>query len=99
MKLWLDDIRPAPEGWTRARSVNTAIALMGFYRDNLIDVSLDHDMGDFSDQGGDGVKLVLWMIENNVWPANRPTIHSMNPVGRKNMEALIERYGNYGDCI
>ena len=28
MKIWLDDIRPAPEGFTLAHSVNEAIALI-----------------------------------------------------------------------
>ena len=28
MKIWLDDIRPAPDGFTLAHSVNEAIALI-----------------------------------------------------------------------
>ena len=28
MKIWLDDIRPAPEGFDLAHSVNEAIALI-----------------------------------------------------------------------
>lgn len=28
MKIWLDDIRPAPEGFTLAHSVNEAITLI-----------------------------------------------------------------------
>lgn len=28
MKLWVDDIRPCPDGYTHARSVNEAIRLL-----------------------------------------------------------------------
>jgi len=87
--LWLDDVRPAPEGWVHARSVNGAIALLRVHR--VSEASLDHDLGDYAADGGDGVRLVLWMAEHGVWPA-QVRVHSLNPVGRANMEALITRY-------
>lgn len=93
MKLWLDDIRPAPEGYTHARSVNEAIAL-------LVDVdvthaSLDHDLGDYAEDGGDGYKLVLWMAENDCWPSEGIRVHSANPPGMARMLADIDHYGPY----
>ena len=42
MKLWVDDIRPAPEGWTRARSVTEAIRILATMA--VEEVSLDHDI-------------------------------------------------------
>ncbi len=42
MKLWVDDIRPAPEGWTRARSVTEAIRILATM--SVEEVSLDHDI-------------------------------------------------------
>jgi len=42
-----------------------------------------------------GYDLVKWMAENEVWPKNKPTVHSDNPVGRKNMLGVIDRYGPY----
>ena len=42
MKLWVDDIRPAPEGWTRARSVTEAIRILATME--VSEVSLDHDI-------------------------------------------------------
>lgn len=41
---------------------------------------------------GTGYDLVLWMAEYNHWPAEKPTVHSLNPVGRARMEGTIERY-------
>jgi hypothetical protein len=44
-----------------------------------------------------GKHLVLWMIEHNIWPKNRPIVHSQNPVGKETMVGLIARYGPYED--
>lgn len=40
----------------------------------------------------DGTKLVYWIIDTGNWPAEKPTVHSMNPVGRERMRGMIERY-------
>jgi hypothetical protein len=40
----------------------------------------------------DGSTLVRWIIETGNWPKHRPTVHSMNPVGRMRMMGLIETY-------
>lgn len=43
MKLWLDDCRAAPDGWTRATTVDEAIHLVE--RNVIEEMSLDHDLG------------------------------------------------------
>ena len=110
MNLWLDDLRPAPPGWTHARTVAEATEFMT--EGQVDDMSLDHDLGHVEDCPGcladphdpamvrhidaaNGKHFVLWMIEHNCWPKNKPTVHSMNPVGRETMLALIGRYGPY----
>ena len=40
----------------------------------------------------DGTKLVQWMVSNDVWPSEKPTVHSMNPVGAARMRGLIDTY-------
>ena len=98
MKLWLDDIRKPPPGWLWAKDVGAAIAIVeAFARvdQDWDEASLDHDLGNH--RQGDAGKLLLWMIENDRWPRLRPVVHSMNPVGRRNMEALIDRYGMYNN--
>jgi hypothetical protein len=43
MKLWVDDERPAPQGWRGVRSV--AEAKVYLEQGLVIDMSLDHDLG------------------------------------------------------
>lgn len=33
MKLWIDDVRPAPEGYVWCKSVNKAMFLIEYYED------------------------------------------------------------------
>ena len=45
MKLWIDDIRPAPdESWTVARTVTSAIECVSIFGDSIEEISFDHDI-------------------------------------------------------
>lgn len=99
IKLWVDDIRMSPDGlWWTARSVNEAKEIIQkfeidpippFGRFEMIDI--DHDAGDYAKDGGDFIKLLEWLEETG---RNYPIkIHTMNPVGRANMEKIIKRNG------
>lgn len=102
MKIWVDDIRPAPDGYRIVRSVNEAKEMIEtyevmkrisggkkYYDIELID--LDHDAGDFASDGGDYINILNWLEETG---RNYPIrIHSMNPVGVENMRRIIERNG------
>ena len=94
MKLWIDDVRPAPEGYQWARSVTNARVRIRWSEQNNIPIELidiDHDSGDYACQGGDYIKLLDWLEETG---RNYPIrIHSMNPVGVANMRAIIKRNG------
>lgn len=93
-RLWLDDVRSAPEGWVWVRSVNAAIDVL--QAGDVVEASLDHDLGDFAGDGGDGSGVVDWMAEHGCWPADGVRVHSANPVGRERMLGVIARYGPYG---
>ena len=99
MKLWIDDVRPAPEGYVWRKSVNaTKQYIKEFERmyetfklDKVEVIDIDHDAGEFIYDGGDYIKLLDWLEETG---RNYPIcIHSMNPVGVANMRAIIERNG------
>lgn len=102
MKLWIDDVRPAPEGYVWIKSVNAAKRYIHYHPDNTLDfdgkliapitlIDIDHDAGDFANDGGDYIKLLDWLEETG---RNYPIrIHSANPVGVQNMRAIIERNG------
>jgi hypothetical protein len=102
MKLWIDDVRPAPEGYVWCKSVNEAKHRIRrsceelicnpqfeYYKIEVLDV--DHDLGDYAKNGGDGIRLLDWLEETG---RNYPIrIHSANPVGVANMRRIIERNG------
>lgn len=95
MKLWVDDVRPAPEGYAWVASVNDAKSFVEInetrnsHEIELIDI--DHDAGDYASDGGDYIKFLDWLEETGRdYPIR---IHSMNPVGVANMRAIIERNG------
>lgn len=97
MKLWLDDLRPAPEGWTRAKTVGEAIRLLE--SGDVTEASLDHDVN--WDPGGTdedwenrrtGMAVVLWMERTGIWPINGVAVHSANVTGgRERMLEVIQR--------
>lgn len=126
MKLWIDDVRPAPEGYTWVKTVRDAVTYIwlqerlifnyqwiidtisfphffGGLEPNIeniqkeIDkckievIDIDHDAGEYVQYGGDYIKLLDWLEETG---RNYPIhIHSMNVVGRMNMEAICKRNG------
>lgn len=101
MKLWIDDLRPAPAGYTWVKTVNDAKWYIESAEEieeifptstpviKLIDI--DHDAGDFVSNGGDYIKLLDWLEETG---RNYPIrLHSMNPVGVQNMRVIINKNG------
>lgn len=99
MKLWIDDVRPAPKGYLWCKSVNAARYWIErieyenkYIRDCSVDlIDIDHDAGKYVDRGGDYIKLLDWLEETG---RNYPIhIHSMNPVGVENMRRIIKRNG------
>lgn len=101
MKLWIDDVRPAPEGYYWIKSVDQAIRVINKYSNwldnnmqgiDLIElIDMDHDAGVYAHFGGDYIKLLDWLEEQGMsYPIH---IHSMNPVGVENMRRIIQRNG------
>lgn len=62
VKLWLDDMRPAPMGWVHVKTVDEA---KWYLERDLVEVaSLDHDLGACEDCM-DGKTAEQWLVENN----------------------------------
>ncbi len=84
-KLWVDDIRPAPEGWHWAKTSGETIKALASQRWGVM--SLDHDLG-----GEDtSRRAVLWLCENGNWP-DEVRVHSANPVGVEWLTGMVSRY-------
>lgn len=89
MKLWIDDVREAPDGYKWIHSVDEAKYIISLYSNEIELIDIDHDSGVFSQFGGDYIKLLDWLEETKQsYPIK---IHSMNPVGIQNMRAIIKR--------
>lgn len=91
--LWVDDLRGVPNNYIGeyeiiiARNYKSTIEALHRFRFDVI--CLDHDLGD----GPTGYDLCKYIIAKNIYcPEYR--IHTSNPVGRKNMAELLERYTN-----
>lgn len=102
MKLWVDDVRPAPTGYRWAKSTNEAIEIIrDFERYKALNrlapdaeielIDLDHDAGDCANDGGDFIKILEWLEDEGAIYDIR--LHTMNPVGRQNMRAIIQHNG------
>ena len=48
MKIWLDDLRPAPEGYTWCHSVNKAKRTILYANEPVGLIDCDHDLGDYA---------------------------------------------------
>ena len=94
IKIWVDDVRPAPFGYMNAYTTNIAINIIKLAVENEIDIEIldiDHDVGVWAYDGGDYIKILDWMERNQISIPIR--IHSMNPVGVENMRRIIQKNG------
>lgn len=94
MKLFLDDVRDAPDNtWMVFRDAPSFIHLARHVKSDGI-LSFDHDLGEESKLTGYDaiVQLEMEVITQGLWSVHgMPTIliHSANPVGRERMLASI----------
>ena len=96
MKLWLDDIRPAPRDFTWAKTAEEAIAHLATGDVTLC--SLDHDL----ETDMTGYDVLEWMersVAEGIWYGPLPTIlvHSANPPARKRMQMAAMAIGAIWD--
>lgn len=92
VKIWVDDVREKPEGYDLwAMTVPDAIFYLGLCYPDIEVLDLDHDAGNCAKFGGDYIEILNFMEEANLDIPIR--IHSMNPVGRANMERIIRKNG------
>lgn len=106
VKLWHDDVRPAPEGWVWARTNQEAIKIL--MDEEVTHISLDHDLGNHDCEPGTcdvapgsgmpqkgeetGFHLVEWMIATNHIPG-WIRVHAWNPSGGDRMYQYLKDVG------
>lgn len=96
MKLWIDDERPAPDGWYWAKDVMQAAWHVLYNYDHIEEISFDHDMGGLST-----TVEVAHLIEKGAAEGTcdriKWNVHSANPPGRDHLIAIMnsaERFWN-----
>lgn len=100
MKLWVDNIVKAPEGYAWCRSVNGAKAFIETYekkdddRDPLTIINIDTDAGCWKSEGGDYIELLKWLeatgksyqvkIHTKDCQGNHEVVEEMREIIRRN---------------
>lgn len=88
MRVWLDDVRPMPNGYDiHARTAREAIRLL--QSGSVAAISFDHDLG----TGPDGCDVATVIEAGAACGQIGPiewAIHSANPVGRQRIEAAMQ---------
>ncbi len=106
MKLYIDDIRPAPEGWHQAKTVSAAIRFIAQFGEKITEISIDHDISYAVEVAGiqrpfpspETFQPVAYFISifYSARSVDSPkiTIHSANPVGAKQIEMIFKDYSD-----
>ena len=101
MKIYVDDIREAPKGWTLATTINQAIKLIEMYSDELTAISLDHDISYQVEVNGlsrpypspECFCSVARYLRDKPMP-NKPTVvlHTANPDGAGTLKYILKDF-------
>ena len=92
-KFWLDDLRPAPEGYYWYKTVDSMIhdiRTVLNWGEIIEEISLDNDLGENQKEG---YKVLDWLETLFIPVEFGIHIHTANPVARERMRAIIERNG------
>lgn len=87
-KLFVDDERPAPEGWWLALNAEAAINWLDYrkcLRTPVDAISLDHDLGYTADTI---MPVLFWMRDRDCWPRHL-FVHTANEDGEEVMVNFI----------
>jgi hypothetical protein len=93
MRIWLDDMRAAPDGWIHVKTVSECLSYL--CSGEVTSISLDHDLGIFENgREWTGYDVLTWIervqVENGFIPPRDIRVHSANPVAQKKMRLAID---------
>lgn len=96
MNLWLDDLRIPSKEYKWIKDYKEFINHIETY--GLPDfISFDHDLGE-EETGYDCAKWLVEYCLNNDKKLPNFKVHSMNPIGKRNIEYLFKNFNDrYGD--
>lgn len=89
-KLYLDDLRPIPNGYIGLRSYAEFVTYIT--ESGLPDfISFDHDLG-LEESGYDCAKWLVNYCLDNELRLPQFDVHSKNPVGKENILSLLQNF-------
>ena len=89
IRLWLDDHRPMPAHYTHwAKTARQAIEIL--QTGEVIECSLDHDLGNQVETGYDVAKWIEEHAHDGTLSKIRCRVHSQNPAGAKNIKLALQ---------
>lgn len=98
INIWLDDIRPAPEGFIWVKTVKdvmrTIVIANSIAGKNVINIlSLDNDLGENQKEGYKVLDyLEVWKFKYSDFNLPKEIrVHSANPVAKRRMETVINK--------
>ena len=87
IKIYLDDERQAPKGYEGCCSVKETIELINLCESSgtyIEELNLDSDLGEYSKEGGDAIKLLDYLVERRTF--YKVVLHSSKTDDRANMQ-------------
>jgi hypothetical protein len=102
VRVWLDDVREAPDGWVHVKTPEEAIELLR--SGEVTEISLDHDLGLATPESErTGYDVLAWLEEAVATGALNHRVpiihvHSANPVGWQRMEQAIKSIRRLSDA-
>lgn len=97
IKLFVDDLRVAPEGWVCVRTITEAIRLLATQRVEL--VSLDHDIVYVDERGqftgkvnAENFTAVAWFIREMKEKPRMVYVHTSNPTGATAIQSILQEH-------
>lgn len=91
-KLYLDDIRAVPTGYFLVTSYDEFVSFLKEHGLPIF-ISFDHDLGE-EKTGYDCAKFLVEYCLDHVETLPDYKVHSQNPVGKENIEKLLENFKN-----
>jgi len=104
MKIYIDDIRDQPDSsWILVRDLESAMELIKESIERITVISFDHDLGTINDIPVTSIPIAEYLEElayNGQYPSQlKLQVHSANPVGIKNLNAIFKSIDRFNENV
>jgi hypothetical protein len=98
IKVWVDDVRPAPDGYTEFKTVNDTLRFIYHNYKEIEEISLDYHCGWAMYDWENYINILIEMerlsrFKKFDFSHIKFRLHSSDPVGVQNMREILEDNG------